>query len=429
MARTQPRIFYGWWIVCTSAVGLCLGPPVSVFSFGVFFKSLVHEFHASRGAVSFAFTLHNVIGALCLPIIGRLVDRFGPRRVILPATTIFGLILISGIWLGSSIWQFYLFYAALGFALSGCNPVPYGVAISHWFNRYRGLALGLMALGVGGGSILVPPVAQHLIAMFGWRMAYGLLGAAVLLLPLPTVAALLQNDPAQRGLHPDGADAAQSAPERPQDKQGLSWREIWHQPTYWLMLCVFCLSGASLHAGVLHMPALLTDRGLSAERGAVASSVIGLSLLFGRIGSGYLLDHIFAPRVAMLFYGASALGIGMLWAGDTGNIAMMAAFLVGLGMGAEVEVIGYMLSRYFGLFAFGSAFGHVFGAFMLSGAAGALLMGAGFDRTHSYTAPLAGFCIAMVIALGLLTRLGPYRYGVDGQERLPLEPARAVSSA
>jgi hypothetical protein len=94
-----------------------------------------------------------------------------------------------------------------------------------------------------------------------------------------------------------------------------------------------------------------------------------------------------------------------------------------------VEVMGYMLSRYFGLRAFGSAFGHVFGAFMLSGAAGALLMGAGFDRTHSYTAPLAGSCIAMVIALGLLTRLGPYRYGVDGQERLPLAPARAVSSA
>jgi cyanate permease len=254
-------------------------------------------------------------------------------------------------------------------------------------------------------------------------------GAAVLLLPLPTVAALLQNDPAQRGLRPDGADAAQSTPERPQDKQGLSWREIWHRPTYWLMLCAFCLSSASLHAGVLHLPALLTDRGLSVERGAVASSVIGLSLLFGRIGSGYLLDRIFAPRVAILFYGASAVGMGMLWAGNTGNIAMMAAFLVGLGLGAEVEVIGYMLSRYFGLRAFGSAFGHAFGAFMLSGAAGTLLMGAGFDRTHSYTAPLAGFCIAMVVALGLLTRLGPYRYGVDGQETLPLVPARAVSSA
>ena len=97
------------------------------------------------------------------------------------------------------------------------------------------------------------------------------------------------------------------------------------------------------------MPGLGVLRTARFPSGAVASSVIGLSLLFGRIGSGYLLDHIFAPRVAILFYGASAVGMGMLWAGNTGNIAMMAAFLVGLGLGAEVEVIGYMLSRYFGL--------------------------------------------------------------------------------
>ena len=400
-----------------------------MFSFGIFFKSLVHEFHASRGAVSFAFALNNVVGALCLPFTGRLIDRFGARRVILPAMTIFGLILISGIWLGSSIWQFYLFYAAVGFALSGGNPVAYGAVISHWFNRYRGLALGLMALGIGGGSIVVPAVSQRLIAAFGWRMAYGIFGGAVLLLALPVVAALLEDDPAQRGLRPDGAEAAQSAPERLQDKQGLSWREIWHTPTFWLMLCVFSISGASLHASVLHMPALLSDRGLSAERSALASSLIGASLMVGRIGSGYLLDRVFAPRIAMLFYGASALGMATLWLGVAGNLALAAAFLVGLGMGAEVEVMGYLISRYFGLRAFGTAFGHAFGAFMLAGAAGTLLMGAGFDRTHSYTAPLAGFCVAMVVALGLLTRLGAYRYGVNGQEGVPLEPARVASSA
>jgi predicted MFS family arabinose efflux permease len=195
------------------------------------------------------------------------------------------------------------------------------------------------------------------------------------------------------------------------------------------MICVFCLTSASLHAGVLHLPALLSDRGLSAARGAVASSVIGASLILGRTGSGYLLDHLFAPRVAMLFYGASAVGMATLLTGASGNMALAAAFLVGLGMGAEVELIGYMLSRYFGLRAFGSAFGHAFGAFMLAGAAGTLLMGAGFDRTHSYTAPLAGFCIAMVFALGLLTRLGPYRYGVAGEETRPLDAVHVASGA
>src|SRR2546423_6708796 len=161
------KAFYGWWIVATCALGLCLGgPPIVVFSFGVFFKSLLRDFHASRAAVSLAFTFHNVISAFCVPVVGRLIDRFGPRKVILPATAVLALILISGRALGSSIWQFYMFYGALGLIGSSTSPVPYGVVISRWFNRRRGLALGFMMLGVGTGGIMAPLLAQRLIAAF-----------------------------------------------------------------------------------------------------------------------------------------------------------------------------------------------------------------------------------------------------------------------
>jgi MFS family permease len=141
------------------------------------------------------------------------------------------------------------------------------------------------------------------------------------------------------------------------------------------------------------------------------------------------LDHFFAPRIALLFYGATTLGMAMLWAGTSGTLALAASFLVGLGMGAEVETMGYMISRYFGLRAFGTAFGLAFGAFMLAGAAGVLLMGVGYDRFHSYTVPLAGFCAAMVLALLLLSRLGPYRYGVTNEVSPPLEPVQVSSGA
>ena len=120
----------------------------------------------------------------------------------------------------------------------------------------------------------------------------------------------------------------------------------------------------------------------------------------------------------MFFYGGAALGIGILGVGISGNVALAAAFLAGLGMGAEVEVMGYMMSRYFGLRAFGTAYGHAFGAFMISGAVGVTLMGAGYDHFHSYAVPLAGLCGAMILAVILLTRLGPYEYGVD-PERIP----------
>jgi cyanate permease len=284
-------------------------------------------------------------------------------------------------------------------------------------------------LGIGVGSVVAPILAQRLITIFGWRITYAVFGVAVLIVPLPIATALLQNDPAQRGLQPDGDETAPGSPLSPQDKQGMTWSEIWHSPVFWMMICIFSLTGACVHGAILHMSAIFTDRGVSAERAAMAASLVGAALIVGRLGSGYLMDHFFAPRVAILFYGATTVGLAMLWAGRSGTPALAASFLVGLGMGAEVETMGYMISRYFGLRAFGTAFGLAFGAFMLAGAAGVLLMGAGYDRFHSYTVPLAGFFGAMLLALLLLGRLGPYRYGVTREASPPLEPVQVSAGA
>ncbi len=430
MTSKRPRVFYGWLIVGVSAAGLFLGAPLVVFAFSVFFKPLVVNFHASRAAVSLAFSLQNALGALWIPLGGMLIDRLGAKRVIVGMSLFYGLILTSALWVGSSIWQLYLFFSLLGIALSsGPAPVPYSVVISHWFNRRRGLALGLSMLGIGVGSVVVPILAQRLITIFGWRIAFAVFGGAVLLVPVPIVAALLQNDPAQRGLQADGDEAAPSSLPRAQNKQGMAWREIWHSPKFWMMICIFSLVGICVHGAILHLSAIFTDRGVSAERAAMAASLVGAALMVGRLGSGYLLDYFFAPRVAILFYSATTLGLAILWAGKSGTLALAASFLIGLGMGAEVETMGYMISRYFGLRAFGTAFGFAFGAFMLAGAGGVLLMGEAYDHFHAYTVPLAGFCGAMVLALLLLSRLGPYRYGVTRELNPPLKPIQVPSGA
>jgi MFS family permease len=430
MTSERPRVFHGWLIVFVSAVGLFLGAPLLVFSFSVFFKPLVVDFHASRASVSFAFSLFNFVGALSIPCTGMVIDRFGAKRVILAFTLLYGLALCSVLWVGGSLWQLYLFFTILGIAMaSGPAPVPYGVVISHWFNRRRGLALGLSMMGIGIGSVVVPMLSQRLITMFGWRTAFAMFGGAVLLLPLPIIAAWLQNDPGQRGLRPDGDEKNQLSDLPPQDKQGLRWREIWHSPTFWVLICIFSLTGASVHGAALHMSAILTDRGVAAERAAMAASLVGAAVIIGRLGSGYLLDHLFAPRVAILFYSGTAMGIAMLCAGINGNLALVASFLVGLGMGAEVESMGYMISRYFGLLAFGTAYGVCFGAFMISGAAGVLLMGAGYDHFHSYAVPFAILEVAMVLALILLARLGRYRYGVEEETNQTIDPIQVPSGA
>jgi predicted MFS family arabinose efflux permease len=422
------RTFYGWWIVVVAGVGLSFGSaPVVVYSFGVFLKSITQEFHSGRAAVSLAFTLHNLCSAAVNPFLGRLADRFGARLVVVPAAAAVGLTLISAKWIGSGIWQLYLFFMALGIFGPGTVAVPYSTAISRWFDRHRGLALGLMMLGLGIAAIVVPPVSQRLIAHFGWRSAYAIFGCATLLIPIPVVGIFLKQDPRSEGLFPDGIAPANENEPAQGPVEGLAWSQVWRTGTFRLMICALFLAGASSHACVLHLAALLSDRGASAQVAADATSVIGIAMLCGRSGSGYFLDRFFGPRVAAVLFGQSALGIALLAAGATGVAAIFAGLMVGLAFGAEVEIMGYLISRYFGLRSLGSTFGACFASFVLAGAAGAYAMGAGYDRTRSYTAPLLLFFFLMIFASFLFTCLGPYRFAARSSSQEP--PLSAVTEA
>jgi MFS family permease len=411
--RTSPteqpssKIFYGWWVVLASAVGLFWGVPVSVYSFSVFFKPLLQEFHVSRAAVSLAYTLMLLTGALCAAPIGWLTDRFGPRRVILPATALFGSILLGNRFFSGNIAEFYWFYVLLGLSVGGLGPIPYGSLISRWFDRYRGLALGLTMLGIGLGAVIMPSLGQTLIARFGWKTAYSILGASVLLICWPAVAYFLEEKPEDFGLLPDGASARTEDTEG--FRQGLTAREAWHSLDFWFMVCAFTLVSASVQACVVHMAPMLNDRNLGVQAAASGSSLIGAAVMVGRVGTGYLLDRILAAQLASILFAVSASGIALLLLGD--RIAAFAgAFLVGLGLGAEVDLIPYLVSRYFGLRDFGKVYSSLFAAFALAGAVGPLIMGAGFERTGSYIRPLVGFFFAILLATVLMTRLGPYRF-------------------
>jgi MFS family permease len=195
---------------------------------------------------------------------------------------------------------------------------------------------------------------------------------------------------------------------------GITWNDAWRDQTFWIMVGAFFLVGASVQGCVVHLAPMLTDRGGTAAQAALATSLLGLALLVGRLISGYSLDRFFAPRVAMVFFGAAALGISLLWRAPVGRTAYLAAFLVGLGAGAEVDIIAFLHSRYFGLLAFGEIYGYAFASFAMAGALGPLLMGLGFDHTGSYGSVLIGFLIATLVAMATMLKLGPYRYRPDG---------------
>ena len=193
MSGYRPRVFYGWWVALTAALGLFLNTAtIVVFSFGLFAKAIGQEFHGGRAKISLAFTIHNLTSALFIPLAGRLVDRYGPRRVLLPFTALLGLILVSSRLLSQAIWQLYVFYFALGVVSGGAGAMPYTDVVSHWFDRHRGLALSVMMLGMGLGAIVIPSVAQRLVATLGWRLAYTVFGFSILSYPPTSGCSILE---------------------------------------------------------------------------------------------------------------------------------------------------------------------------------------------------------------------------------------------
>jgi len=256
----------------------------------------------------------------------------------------------------------------------------------------------------------MPSLAHALIVAVGWRGAYVLLGLLAMGITIPVVGLFLRETPQTMGLLPDGRtnDPAERMKQSGLEP-GLSGSEVWHTGAFWLMVGAFFLMSVSVHGCIIHLASLLTDRGLSSQSAALGTSLLGGGILLGRVGTGYMLDRFFASSVAVCFFCGTALGLVLLGSGVVGGLAFVAALLIGLGQGAEFDLMAYMVSRYFGLRAFGEIYSYTFVAFGLGGVIGPFVMGAAFDATGSYGPMLGAFVVATLTTAGLMTRLGPYR--------------------
>lgn len=410
--KPDRKLFYGWWIVVVAAIGLFMsyGAIVS-FTFGVFSNPLAREFGWGRTEISLAYSLSLMVYCVATPVIGRFIDRVGARKIIIPSALIFGLSLISFQLLSGSLWQFYAIYIVLGLVGGGNSLVPYSGVLSHWFDRKRGLALGLAAIGVGASTFVMPSLAHGLISLAGWRGAYTLLGILVIVVTIPVVGIFLVDRPQMMGLLPDGDRAqTQAQDSQPRELQGLRSGEALRTGTFWLLWIAFFLIGISVVGCLIHLVPMLTDRGVSANTAALATSVLGGAVILGRVVTGYLLDRLFASHVAFIFFTGAAVGMALLWSGMGDIWVFVAALFVGIGIGAENDLIAYAVSRYFGLKSYAEIYSYVLISFALGGVIGPLMMGFGFDRTGSYETVLAVFLLATLVGAGLLTRLGPYRF-------------------
>jgi len=405
---TESRRFFGWWVVAAAALGLVVSyGPIVLATFGVFFEPLHREFRWSRAELSTAVSLSTLLVAVIQPACGRLVDRWGARRVVLSSLLLFGATLLALSAIRGHLGHIYLGYLLLGLFGAGTTPVPYSRVVSRWFDRRRGIALGLSLTGFGIGMLVMPVLAHALIARWGWRMAYLALGATIMGGVVPVIALLLRERPEEMGMFPDGERSALNPARHNREiGGGMSWAEARRTTTFWKIAVAFFLISTSVHACLVHFVPMLVDRGFPAERAVRAASLFGLAILCGRLTAGYLMDRFFAPYVVASMFGAVLGGLVFLWLGALGGFPFLAAFLLGLGLG--MDTLAYLVTRYFGLSAFGEIYGYAFAGVLVGGSAGPFFLGMIFQWVGSYEPGLEVLLLVVSMAIGLMVSLKPY---------------------
>jgi MFS family permease len=412
-AAVTPRS-YGWQVIVAAIVGAAFSPATLVnVPFSLFIKPFESEFGWSRPDVTVALSVFLAALVVSLPVAGRLVDRYGARRVALPSVLSYGLALASMRWITPSLQHLYALYGVIAVAGAGAQSLTFIRVLSAWFDRRRGLAIGVCMAGYGIGYVFVPLIAQALIAAWGWRAAYAGLGALALVGPLPVIALLLHDSPQALGLErADGVVAACAA-----SATGRTLAAALRSRELWLLGGTFVLMSAALNGVQAQIVPLLTGRGYGAATAALMLSAIGLGSFPGRLLVGFLIDRIHAPFVAMGFYALSAIALAWLADGRAPGLVFACALAVGLSLGAENDILGYLVGRYFGLRWFGQIYGVLLGTYLVGAAIGPYLMARAYTATGGYGAALRTGAIAIVVSCGLLLGLRRYAMGARADAR------------
>jgi MFS family permease len=403
--------YYGWRVALAACLGVMAGfGSLFVYTFSVFVKPLAAEFGWSREAISGGFAIAAVTLGLISPLLGGWVDRFGPRRIILACMTVYVCAIASLSLLHAGIWQFYLTCFVLGVVGSGAGHLGYARSISTWFQRRLGVALALVMVGAGLGSMILPVVAQSIISRSGWRAAYASLGGLALLLGLPMSWRYIR----ERGHGADLEHEQRSTPHAsaPVPHSGATWQQGLRSYSFWIITAILFVSSISMNGAITHLSALLTDRGLTAGKAALCASVLGGSSLLGRVVVGWLLDRFFGPRVAFFINLITAVGIFLLARASSFPAGCLAAALIGVGAGGEAATTPYLLTRYFGLRSFSTLYGFTWTFYAAAGAIGPVILGRAFDLTGSYASLLV--LLAAALGLAALTNLLLPRYAEMG---------------
>ena len=393
-----------WWVVFASVLALIFGQAsIMVFGNGIFIKPLAHDLHFGRGVISSAMALANIACVVMNPFTGRMLDRRSFRSVMLPMLVLFALATAALSMLQASIVLLLVLFVIQGVASTAGTPTPYSKMITSRFDNKRGLALGITLAGVGIGTALVPQFSRILMQHFNWRIGYVGLGCGVVVLSVIPIA-IWYGEPAEVKL------AKQTGHPTNQNLPGVEFKEAVRGGKFWLVTIGVALVCLAINGLIIHVVPLLTDRGFTLAAAVNVMGIVGFTLLAGRVISGYLLDKIFAPVLFIAILIIAMVGIAILGFGIAGAGPFIGAALMGLGIGAEHDVLAFLISRYFGTKAMGAMHGLAFSFSLIATALGQSLFGWVYQLRHSYGLGFVLSELLIVIAIALLACLGPYRF-------------------
>ena len=407
----KPRVFYGYGIVLVAFLALFIVGGAGYFAFSLFIRPLQADLGWSRGEIMAAFTILFIISAVASPFAGRVVDRFGPRKVIAIGALVTGLGFVI-LTVMHDLWHFYVGYAVIGVGMAAMGQIPAMGIVSNWFQKKRGLAVGIASTGLGvGGFALAPLLGSYLIPHFGWRASYLALAILTLALVIPLTLALVRTKPEDMGLYPDGVEAPVAVVVNKASfpaSGGLTLRAALVTSSFWLINISFFVSSFSHVGTVQSQVPYLEDTGFSVATAATALGVNGLASAIGKFGFGWLCDRMMPKNVWLIGLGVRLACIAVLMnVGPASPLAMIWIYsiLAGLGSGAWLPTMAMLTSSYFGLASYGAIFGVVSLFQNLGMGVGPLVSGHVYDATGTYNVAFIIFLALYAVAIPAILAL------------------------
>jgi MFS family permease len=413
MEAKNRKVFYGWWIVAAGFfIAMYIGGFIH-YGFTAVFEPIASDFGWSHTQVSFAASLRGLEMGLLAPIVGLLMDRWGPRRLVFAGATIIGLglLLLSRI---NSLAAFYGSFILIAMGISTCIGVVPIATVGNWFQRKVTLATGILVSGAATGGLMVP-LATRVIDIFEWRTAMMILGFGAwgILLPL---SLLFRHKPEQYGYLPDGdlhkkliASEGQSSAQG--NELDIGVKQVLKTSAFWHIAMGFMCHILVINAVVTHVMPYLSSIGLTRSFSSLVASAIPATSIVGRLGFGWLGDKFDKRRIAALGFILASLGLlAFGYVGTVGTWMLVPSIIfVGLGYGGPVPMMPALVREYFGRVRLATVLGLVMGVAALGSMVGPLLAGLAFDRLGSYQVAwfgFAGLVIAGMISLITIPSVG-----------------------